>query len=224
MASPKLIICVKSCQAHKERGDHDAIRSTWGGNAKAMGVEVKFFIGGNEIKQHQADEVYLGGPDDYHNLPTKTRKICAWATGKVCDYIFLCDTDTFVNVPKLLATPFAQADYAGKISKPIGTTFRYNAVDRDGNGEVHERCYPWASGGYGYFLSRKAFHEVMYAFPDSWAEDLWVGQVMGGLAAVGEITIADLGIGHTDHFPSAQHGENYTPSSGWMQEKYLESK
>lgn len=221
----KLIICVKSCRDSLKRGDHDVIRATWGREAKAWGINVTFFVGGQDYApKHHGDEVYLGVADDYNSLPMKTRKICQWASAKVFDYIFMADTDTYIDIPKLLQTGFEHADYAGKISKPVGKTFRYEAIDREGNVEVHDKCYPWASGGYGYFLSRKAVFEVSNVFPNSWAEDLWVGQVMGGLAAVGEITIKDLPIGYSDHFPATQFGEGYDPKFRWLEKKYMEAK
>jgi hypothetical protein len=221
----KLMVCVKSCQAHLERGDHDVIRSTWGKDAKAAGIDVRFFVG-SDFKKYQNDEIHLKCPDDYNGLSYKTREICKWASGKVLDYIFLCDTDTFLIPSKMLQCGFKGYDYAGKISRPIGKTFHYEDVDREGSREVHDHCYPWASGGYGYFLSRKAFSEMAYEHPSARAEDLWTGQVIGALAAVGEMTILDTPPNvYSWHFPVAEHGgNNYDPKFGWMQKMYAEHK
>ena len=216
----KLLIAVKSCQDHKDRGDHNVIRSTWGKDAKALGIEVRFFMGAS-MNQYQSDEVHLKCADDYNALPFKTREICKWASGKVIDYVFLCDNDTFLIPRLLLKTGFENFDYAGKISKPIGIPFRYEHTGREGQKELYQRCYPWASGGFGYFLSKKALAEIAYGFPTSECEDLWVGQEMGKLYSEGKVTIGDFPANeYSFHHP--QHGEIYDIQTlaSWMHQMY----
>ena len=186
----KLAICVKSCQADQDRGLHDAIRATWGKDAKTLGIDVRFFVAASPVT-HQSDEIHLKCQDDYNSLPFKTREICRWANGKTFSHIFLCDTDTAVSPRKLLASGFEKFDYAGKIDRPLGVPFVYETISRDGVREVLPR-YPWASGGYGYFLSRKAFTMVTAEYPTTWAEDLWVGQILGPLIAAGDITALNI--------------------------------
>ena len=220
----KLAIAVKSCQAHLERGDHDIIRGTWGKDAKALGIDVRFFVGAS-ANRYQADETHLKCPDDYDSLPYKTREICRWTNGKMVDHIFLCDTDTFLIPKKLLASGFEQFDYAGKIDKPLGAPFKYESVTRDGRKEFHPRCYPWASGGFGYFLSRKAFTEIAFSHPDTWAEDLWVGQVLGPMIAEGNIKATHMPAHvFSWHFPSPRFKSNYEPRFKWMEQMYAENK
>lgn len=217
----KLIIAVKSCERDKLRGDHDLIRSTWGKDARALGVDVKFFVG-SSFSKYESDEVHLKCEDDYNSLPFKTREICKWASGKLIDHVFLCDTDTFL-IPRLM--PKTGYDYAGKITKPIGKPFAYTHVTREGQQEIHPRCFPWASGGYGYFLSRRAATAVAYEYPTSVCEDLWVGQVVGKLAAEGELTIQDHAPNvYSWHHP--EHGEIYEAKklSDWMTKMYQEHK
>jgi Galactosyltransferase len=220
----KLMICVKSCQRDLKLGFHDVIRSTWGKDAKALGIDVRFFVGAEAIP-YQSDEVHVKSADDYNALPYKTRDICRWANGKMVDYIFLCDTDTFLVPKKMLMCGFEKYDYVGKISQPVNKPFRYEHTGREGQKEHHEHCYPWASGGYGYFLSRKAFKEVAFEHPMSQCEDLWVGQVVGKMAAEGEASILSTAANvYSWHHP--QHGEIYTLDvlKGWMEKMYLEQK
>ena len=186
----KLLIAVKSCQADQDRGLHDAIRSTWGKDAKALGIDLRFFVAAS-FTTHQSDEIHLKCQDDYDSLPFKTREICRWAYGKVFSHIFLCDTDTVISPRKLLASGFEKFDYAGKIDRPFGVTFRYETISRHGIKETSQR-YPWASGGYGYFLSRRAFEMVTTEYPTTWAEDLWVAQILGPLIATGEIKALNI--------------------------------
>jgi hypothetical protein len=216
----KLLVAVKSCASHLDLGYHYKIRETWG-----TGLNVKFFIGDN-LRKHEADEVILDAPDDYHSLPKKTQAICQWATGKMIDYLFICDTDTFVVPSMLLTCGFGQFDYVGKIDKPFGEPFPYQSVDRDGQPHFYPRCYPWASGGYGYFLSRKAFTIIADKTPAGfWAEDMWVGNVLGPLYATGEITMF-----HTPpneyswHFPAHEYNSGYDLKFGWMEKMYQEHR
>jgi hypothetical protein len=210
-----LLIAVKSCQADQDRGLHDAIRSTWGVSAKALGIEVRFFVAAS-FTAHQSDEIHLKCQDDYESLPFKTREICRWAFGKMFSHIFLCDTDTVVSPRKLLASGFEKFDYAGKIDRPLGVTFRYETISRQGVKELHPNCYPWASGGYGYFLSRKAFTMVTSEYPTTWAEDFWVSQILSPFIASGEITALNMPRGTcSDHYPN---GADPNKLISWIKE------
>lgn len=187
-------------------------------DAKALGIDVRFFMASidNVTVNYQSDETALRCVDDYNALPFKTREICRWARGKAVDYVLLVDTDTYVNV-KNIPMEIVGYDYAGKIDRPIGKPFRYETVDRQENKEVIQRCYPWASGGWGYFLSKKALESVAFDYPSSWAEDLWVGQVIGAEEAEGQMHILDISGGtYSLHHP--EHGEIYEPKvlTDWL--------
>jgi hypothetical protein len=129
-------------------------------------------------------------------------------------------------VPRLmLESGFQASDYAGRFN---GNTDRlitnYHAVNRDGQVESHATCYPWASGGFGYFLSRRAFSLVSDSNPTSWAEDLFVGQVLGGAATNGQIVILDTtDQKYSDHFPAHAYKSGYDLKFGWMEQKYREA-
>lgn len=216
----KLMICIKSCEQDKKRGFHDLIRQTYGKDLKPLGIDLKFFVG-KSFSQYQSDEVHLNCPDDYNSLPFKTREICKWASGKVLDYIYLADTDTFLIPKKMLESGFEGYDYVGKIDKPLGKPFQYEHQDREGNKEIHPRCFAWASGGFGYFLSKRAFTYIAYEHPSSVCEDLWVGQAIGTKIAEGEMTGKHTP-GNQYSFHSPSHGEIYEPKVliDWMQEMY----
>ena len=193
----RLVIGVKSCQRDRLAGFHKAIRETWG---KDSGSALRFFVGGEPVNEF--DEIALDCPDGYWELPYKTKAILQWFLTSGYDHIFLCDCDTYV-LPSTFTLGHEQVDYAGKISlwprgATVGTTFTYN----DGRGNIITDCAPWASGGYGYFLSRKAAEAIVKENPSHWAEDLWVGQVLGPLTQGGQIITRDFDIHnkHTWHF------------------------
>jgi hypothetical protein len=223
-----LLVAVKSCREHLDLGYHDIIRATWGQALRGKAL-VRFFVGHTasdyfmahpkaKARLLQNDEVEVDAADDYHSLPFKTRAICQWVLAKNIDNIFLCDTDTYVNAGKLLTCGYERYDYVGKISRPLGETFPYEAVDRAGIGTLIDNCHPWASGGYGYFLSKNAAWEISDTYPKGWAEDLWVGQVLGKEIQKGRLSALDLPAGsYSSHFPSVQFGSGYDPKYGWMQ-------
>jgi hypothetical protein len=223
----KLLIAVKSCQADQREGFHDPIRSTWGQEARALGIDVRFMMGANsgEAQQPipQRDEMYLNCGDRYSELPEKTQQICLWMIGKVYDFVYLCDTDTYVRPAKLLASGFEKYDYTGKIDKPLDVPFYYQAVDRSGHVEVHEKCYPWASGGFGYTLSRKAALVIGTANPISWAEDLGVGNLLAPdihTKHIKTLNVPGLTISH--HYSSETNGSRYHPDTKWMEYKHAQ--
>lgn len=169
----KILIAIASCGRDTLNGFNDAIRETWLSNTT---VDYKFFIGRGATPKKD-DEILLDCPDHYIGLPYKTLEIVRWALNNNYDYIFKCDTDTFVMVDRLLQSGFEQYDYVGAFNEAIGIE---NAV--------YGKLYSWASGGSGYFISKKAGEIVLATGINDNAicpklripcEDLWMGQVLG---------------------------------------------
>src|SRR5271166_6178561 len=97
----------------------------------------------------------LGVHDCYARLPDKTKAICQWALEHNVSHLYKTDTDTYVHVPRLLEAP--RHDYAGY--------------------QLEGKCY--ASGGAGYWLSRKAMETVAACDPSKFQfEDEMVGTVL----------------------------------------------
>lgn len=180
-----LLVAVKSCQRHADLGYHQAIRDTWG-----RGLDVRFFMGRGDTGRY-ADETALNCADDYESLPWKTKAILeAFLSPKqnIWQYIFLCDNDTFIDPEKLLWLRFADYDYSGYFNRSAMSVFSY----RDERGNWYPRCYSWASGGIGYFLNKKAASLVVEQYPHVWAEDMYVGQVLGPYVQKSQISVKSL--------------------------------
>lgn len=190
---PKLIVCVKSCHRDRDRGCHDAVRSTWGAELRKLGIETRFFLGTSERPSTKlvSDEVELNCTDTYIELPFKTREIARWASGKMVDHFLLTDNDTLIISSRLAKVPLKGIDYTGTFSWPHNQTKSYNLEGKAAKTETISRCYGYASGA-AYILSRKACAIIGYEFPNSWAEDVWVGQVLGPLAAEGKVWVEEL--------------------------------
>lgn len=218
-----LLVAVKSCKRDREAGFHHAIRETWGRDLKALGVPVIFFEGHSASQYFMAhpegkavgtllrDEATVDSADDYAALPHKTRGICGWASAKMFSHIFLCDNDTFVNAKALVSLPFELFDYGGHFKggqEEIGTPFFY----KDHTGE-YPNCQPWASGGMGYFLSKAATALVADTYPRVWAEDMFVGQVIGKEIQQGRMQAIALNMNRnaTWHFRKSEKHPSFTP-------------
>merc|ERR1711871_1756125 len=108
----KWMIAVVSSPDHFKA--RKAIRSTWGAQARAMGITVKHFVGqiapDNEerdsIEAHLAEE---GGDavrathftESYHNLTSKALFIFEYARSNCYNGVMKVDDDTFLNVGRL---------------------------------------------------------------------------------------------------------------------------
>ena len=162
---PRILIGALSAWKYPER--RRRCLATWMRDADALGVPSIFLLGCPTIvapEQIGPHALVLPCPDDYASLPQRTMWFCRWATqysvlSTQWDYLFKCDDDTYISLPRLMAFDPAGRDYIG-------------AEWRPGVG--------YASGGAGYFLSRKAaaiVAERLESYPTG-AEDLLVGQVL----------------------------------------------
>jgi hypothetical protein len=221
---PNVLFAIKSCQAHRDAGYHDIIMNTWGKDVENIRFFQGLVDGGLDANPKSPLDVCLNVPDDYMSLPVKTRAISSWSVLNDYDFTFFCDTDTFLVPRLLLQSGFEKFDYSGRFGAmpAIGDTFYY----RDPQG-VYPNCHPWASGGVGYFLSKKAAAYIAESKPEVWAEDMFVGQCLGPRIQAGEVSASDLPIECQSawHFPRRQFSnECYNPKFVWMESMYAEHR
>ena len=105
----------------------------------------------------KADEVMLPVPDDYFHLVYKVRAMHRWIQQQTpgFDFVYKCDTDTYVDIMRLLNSGFQNHDFSGG---PAG-------------------CGNIAGGG-GYWVSCKASSIVTHAPVTNWAEDCWLSETL----------------------------------------------
>lgn len=213
----KLLLAVKGCERDASNGFHQAMRETW--VKDVQGADVRFFVGGGSLSLKE-DEVRLPCPDDYLSLPHKTRAILQWALDRDYDFVFLCDTDTYVIPDRLLASGFEDYDLVGLFNGRIGAP---NATEG--------RYWAWISGGNGYWLSNRAARVIAERQHDGdWAEDRITGQALGPYFHSGEFTAfshVDYGF-HTDgehlrtritsHYCTRGLHRSFDPE--WMRSRY----
>jgi hypothetical protein len=126
-----VIIAIPSCTPLHEYEQCE--RDTWIKDIPE-GVDYRFFLGGPKCKE---DEVSLGVEDDIKSLTKKIVAMYRWVLEKGYDHVFKCDLDTLVRPKLLMDCKFEQHDYMG------------------GKNDF------FASGGAGYWLSRKAMKCVV---------------------------------------------------------------
>lgn len=160
----KILIAIESCA--KDQPKHQAQRDTW---IKDMPfAEIRFFVGGGV---RRGDETFLALDDSYEALSLKTQEICRWAVKGNYDFMFKADTDTIINPQNLILSGFQNHDYSGGFNEDVMPA---SLQDRFGGGTIQ-----FASGGAGYWLSKKAL--TMVAVSDkvvSCAEDVFVAAVL----------------------------------------------
>lgn len=183
----KCLVAVKSCERDARNGFNQVMRDTW--IKDVYGADVVFFMGQSTIVPKN-DEVQLDCPDDYMSLPHKTRAIINFALHRDYDFVFFCDTDTYVIPKRLFESGFESYDLTGLFNGRIGVP---NATEG--------KYWAWISGGNGYWLSRRAMRIIDSCEPPTdWAEDRMIGQVLGPYFMRGDLKAfshQDYGF-HTD--------------------------
>lgn len=176
----KVLVAISSCGRDTKNGFNQAVRDTWLKDLR--GADYKFFLG-RDVASAREDEIVVDAPDDYRSLPWKTKALLQWALDCGYDYVWKADTDTYVVPDRLLHSGFANHDYIGHFNAELGNP-----------NIVYGKCFTWASGGSGYWLSRRAAEHVVKHDPIPLSlcpvlnipcEDLWVGQVLGPKIADG---------------------------------------
>jgi hypothetical protein len=169
----KCLILISSCFDFEINGNNDALRETWLRDvAKFPGLDCRFVIGTGQGAVPMADYLLLPDvEDDYGHLTYKTRASHEWAVAEGYDFVFQCFADTYAVLDRLMDCGFESHDYHGD--------FR---TEGNGPGTLN-----YASGGPGYWLSRKACEmlcgkPILGVWRDDlmpYVEDMWVGNVLG---------------------------------------------
>jgi glycosyltransferase involved in cell wall biosynthesis len=150
----RILVAIESCYRDRDNGAQQAQRDTWIKDLTGYGIDYRFFLGRPTIAG-DSDEVFLDVDDDYKSLSFKTQQICRWAIDHGYESLYKTDTDTLVNPRNLITSRFEQHDYMGSENEDY-TPVAYRL--RKG-GHPGSRIQ-FASGGAGYWLSRKSMSAV----------------------------------------------------------------
>jgi hypothetical protein len=142
----RVLIGILTCK--RDREYEQLIRDTW---LRRCSVDYGFFLGQERTPAKATDEVILNCPDGrgIRDAVPKTKALIQYAWDNNYDYLFKCDIDTYVHVPRLLSSGFEKYDWSG---------------------------YGQPYGGSGYWLSRKAMQPLLDKEIISECEDWWVAE------------------------------------------------
>lgn len=160
----RALIAVTTCEAYRQNGNNDAILNTWVPDvSKVDGLDIALFTGRDTVFVNPTKyEIRLNVPDDYQNVTYKTIESRRWALAQGYDFVFQTYPDVYIRPERLMEALQTDKDYVG-----------FPLIAPDG--------VPYASGGAGYWNSRKACQLIAAqdtGVPYDWAEDRWVGHVM----------------------------------------------
>jgi hypothetical protein len=155
----KTLIAVISCRKNRWRLKKQ--QQSWIPQAIAAGWKVGIFDGDA-----------LGVPDDYVSLPLKTKALCKWALDHGYKHLLKIDDDDEVRVVNLRAVA---NDYAGILMQKNDFGLPEMDIPDLPKGTTK---FNYASGG-GYWLSERAMKIIAESSLGDWAEDRWVGQMLG---------------------------------------------
>jgi hypothetical protein len=127
------LIAITSCVHNRKY--HDLVRSTW---LKDQDVEYRFVLGqGNGSPT--GDEIVFDVGDGMGDLQDKVVASFSWALKNGYDYIFKADIDTFIHVPRLLASGFEKSEWSGSGYGGTGYFLGVKAMEIVLTGEKLER-------------------------------------------------------------------------------------
>lgn len=206
----KALIAISSCGDFEANGNNQALRDTWLPSIKDFpGLDYKFFFGVGQNAPQLEDSIILPDVDDgYGFLTYKTQASLRWAHAQGYEFVFRCFPDTYVRVDRLMACPFADFDFYGDFRSEEGG--RTNG----GTGKqmpTLQEAQNYASGGAGYWLSRRAFELLLDApITGIWrdeitvyAEDLWTGNILGR---------SEVKLNYFDDIRFCNHGSRLWPN------------
>lgn len=154
------IILIVSCNAFRSNGYNDAIRNTWLQEWGRL-IPHRFLIGRGCVDPLD-DELVVDEGDNFSNAIYKSRAGQRWSNDQGYSHLFLACSDTYVAIPRLLASDFEKYDCVGDM------------LSSD----------PFPGGGCGYWLSARA-NEAMflddirrYTGLETENHDLWTGRAL----------------------------------------------
>ena len=153
----RIFIGIESCSIHREF--QRAIRDTW---LKDCDLNYKFFLSNprnGPVLVPTTDELILPIVDGWFLLLKKFKMEIDWVLKQGYDYMFRCHSDTYVHIPRLLASGFEDYDYVGN---PQGGW---------------PRCAPFCYGGSGFWLSYNAMRHLQRVLSQKYWQDRMQHQI-----------------------------------------------
>lgn len=215
LAPSRVVVGALGCADPQYHDRRLGCQKTWLPELEAAGVEVLFLVGvGDAVDRPRVvepeehgrigRELQIPCPDTYEALPQKTAAFCRWACEqRDIDYLFKCDDDTYLVPKRLLDVDLDGVDYLG--------TPLFIGI-------------PYASGGAGYFLSRRAARVVAeHMHEEAGPEDLIVSQHLArhGIQLCPDRRFIEIGSEHRCPSPSNSLVTSHAYAKPWIEHDVL---
>lgn len=173
--------------------NEQAIQESCGGHDRKRGVNY-----GDKCRDNAAivkkpflikrakDEVILPVEDDFAHLPIKLKHMIRWALANGFDYFFRADSDTYVDLPRLMTCGF----------------------------EKHEvMAHPTFGGGCGWVLNRASMEKLAYHPVSSFIDEVWAMGCLRGNPIEFDLRFSDDDVMKENDIISTHVGfmSGYTP-------------
>ena len=160
---PRVLLLITSCQAFADKCE--AVRRTWLLDLPALkGCSALFVVGRpGQPTAVEGDILFVDAEDTYQALPLKVIRAMGWVHAHLDpDFVFKCDDDSFVCLPRLMASSFREHDYYGLDFREFLFTLLPSYLPVPVKRFVFSWFHPvpFAQGGAGYMLSRRALRAV----------------------------------------------------------------
>lgn len=133
-------------------------QQSWMADAREAGQDYVVVCTGDP-EASSGEKLFVDVPDDLAHLPMQVREWCKWALQRDdWDYLFKCDDDTCISIPRFMDFDPEPHDYIGGLCR--------------WHGEIY------ANGGAGWMASRRAVAVLAERLPDTGSEDVEVGRAL----------------------------------------------
>lgn len=178
------IVAILSCESNADR--LNAVQDTWVRDLPSDCRVLSVFSRPGTPSCLDGNNLYLDCPDSYETLPKKVIELYKFVDQNLeFDYLFKCDDDTLVDVDGFLKLDLQNKDYIGNFAKDIGKsvyiTSHYGKCSDKTLEVPYQRVFkaPWARGGRGYFLSKKAVGSILKNFKEEDLKELMEDKMIG---------------------------------------------
>ena len=151
----KPVILIMSCASYRAQFN-DAQRETWIRTWSDVLPDCRFVLG-HGCSNPKMDELIFDVDDGYMGVPYKSNAAHRWAREKGYGHVFHCFPDTYINIPRLLASGYEKHDYTGDVWNPWAPI-------------------PYVQGGAGSWFSPLASSIIAATPPAMDFDDLWIGR------------------------------------------------
>lgn len=191
----KILVAISSCVKDAEQGYNQAMRDTWLGDLRKLGVDYKFFIGNGKLSEAPGAGFEESWVSNDGHLRGTVYPIYGTQTVQPCNYVPK-DDEIVLDCPDIFRYLPFKTKYSHKYAIDHGYDYVFQCFTdtyviperllssgfekHNYSGWVHHSAYgDYCTGGPGYWLSAKACKALITEPITHWAEDANTGKTLG---------------------------------------------